>query len=77
MFLKTVLMIIGVIAIALGVAYVANGTFGIGLVLFGAGLLLTGTGAPAGLSTATIKVWGPAGIIILFLGLAIYLGLRI
>jgi len=77
MFLKTILMIIGVISIALGVAYVANGAFGIGFALFGGGLLLTGKGAPAGLSTATVKVWGPAGFVILVVGLVIQLGLRI
>lgn len=73
MWLKTVLMIIGVVAVAVGIAYIANGTFGIGLALLGAGLLLTGTGAPAGIGTATWKIWGPVGFVILIVGVAVHL----
>ena len=73
MWLKTLVMIIGVVAVAVGITYIANGTFGIGLALFGAGLLLVGEGAPAGISVSTSRIWGPVGLVILGVGVFIRL----
>jgi len=61
-------LIIGVILIIVGLLLIASTSFGTGLIVMGVGVLILGAGGSATLGFGTLKMTGPAGLILIVLG---------
>jgi hypothetical protein len=71
-FLFALPLVIAVILILIGASYIAGSSVGIGLILSGIGVLIGGFGSTSLIGYFGMRIIGPAGIVMIVLGVIIY-----